>query len=85
MRGIELKQSALYALPNGTELVVGVGRECHYFLYDPLVWKGYAWIINMPIEYEVNERGLIITGTGQPTSWHVQDLTDTHRMVERQL
>ncbi len=84
MQGIELKQGAVYRLPNGTELVVGVGRGGRYFLYHPLVWKGRAWIVNMPVEYEVDARGQIITGTGQPTSWHIQDLTDAHRMVERQ-
>ncbi len=84
MQRIELKQCAVYTLPNGTELVVGVGREGRYFLYHPLVWKGEAWIVSMPVEYEVDAHGRIITGTGQPTSWDVQDLTYTHRMVERQ-
>ena len=83
--GAALKQGSVYALPDGTELVVGVGRESHYFLYHPLVWQGRAWIVNMPIAYEVDAEGLIHTRTGEPTSWRVEDLTDLNRTADRKV
>lgn len=78
---IALRQSGVYMLPNDTELVVGVGREGHYFLFHPLVWRGRSWIINMPIAYEISADGQIFTGAGALISWHIKDLIDTHRTL----
>lgn len=83
MPRVALRLGGVYALPNGNELIVGVGREGNYLLYHPLVWKGSAWIISLPIEYEVNAAGRIVTGTGQPASWRIEDLVDTGRTIER--
>ncbi len=79
-----LRQGGVYALPNGTEVVVGVvGREGHYFLYDPLVWAGQTWIVSMPIANEIDANGEVFAHNGQPTRWRVEDLLDTHRTGER--
>ncbi|HYE65337.1 MAG TPA: hypothetical protein VD966_07135 [Pyrinomonadaceae bacterium] len=83
-QGSRLRQCGVYALPNGKEFVVGVGREGHYFLYHPLIWKGRAWIVNMPVAYEISPEGAIVTGTGQPTCWSIEDLTDTSQTIEKE-
>lgn len=80
---VELRQGRVYALPDGTELVVGVGRASHYFLYHPIVWQGRAWIVNMPIAYEIDGHGRLHTRTGELTTWRIEDLTDTNRTAER--
>jgi hypothetical protein len=76
-----LRLGGVYALPNGTELIVGVGREGRYFLYHPLVWKGRAWIVSLPVEFEVDAEGRIMTGRGQPVPWRIEDLRDTGRTI----
>jgi len=83
-RQVELKQGGVYALPNGMELVAGVGRAGRYFLYHPLVWAGQAWIVTLPITCEVDAEGRVLSHKGSPTGWRVGDLTDLHRTVERQ-
>ena len=79
----DLKQGSVYALPDGTELVAGVGRAGRYFLYHPLVWAGKAWIVSMPIAYEIDGEGRVLTHAGRPTSWRVADLIDTGRVAGR--
>jgi hypothetical protein len=83
VRRVSLRLGGLYILPNGTELIVGVGREGHYFLYQPLVWSGSSWIVSLPIEFEIDPRGCVITGRGQPASWQIEDLIDTGQSLER--
>jgi hypothetical protein len=83
IRRVSLRLGGLYILPNGTELIVGVGREGHYFLYHPPLWRGSAWIVSLPIEFEIDARGCVITGRGQPASWQVEDLVDTGQSPER--
>ena len=83
MYGIELRQGGVYLLPDGRELVVGIGREGRYFLYHPLLWEGQTWIINLPIAYEIDAQGWVITGKGQPTAWRIEDLGDTGRTLKR--
>ena len=70
-------------LPNGKELVAGVGRESHYFLYHPVVWRARAWIVSLPVEYEIDADGRVMTGRGQPASWRVEELLDTGRSLDR--
>ena len=82
-RRVSLRLGGLYILPNGTELIVGVGKRGHYFLYRPLVWQGTAWIVSLPIEFEIDLGGSVITGRGQPASWRVEDLVDTGRTLLR--
>jgi hypothetical protein len=79
----DLKQGGVYALPDGTELVAGVGRAGRYFLYHPLVWAGKAWIVSMPIAYEIDAEGRVLTHTGRPTGWRSADLIDTQRVAGR--
>ena len=81
--GIELRQGGVYLLPDARELVVGIGREGHYFLYHPLLWEGQTWIINLPIAYEIDPEGRVITGRGQSTAWRIEDLVDTGRTLKR--
>lgn len=78
-----LRQSGIYVLPDGEEVVVGAGRGSSYFLYHPLVWKFRAYTISTPIAYEIDKAGRLITGRGQPTSWRIDDLTDTSRTADR--
>ena len=78
---IGLRLGGVYALPNGKELIVGVGREGHYFLYLPLVWRRDAWIVSLPIEYEIDAGGRLTTGRGQPGYWRIEDLMDTGRTI----
>ena len=82
-RNVALRLGGIYALPGGKELIVGVGREGRYFLYHPLVWRGKAWIVSLPVEYEIDTAGRVITGGGQPASWRIEDLIDTGRSIER--
>ena len=84
MQQPQLKQGSIYSLPNGTEVIVGVGRKGRYFLYHSSVWKSKALIIRMPIEYEVDAQGRILTAEGQPTTWNIEDLSDTSHTVERE-
>lgn len=72
-----LKQNGIYRLPDGTEIVVGAGREGRYFLYFPLLWRGRTLILNLPVAYEVNREGHVLTGAGHTTQWRVDDLHDT--------
>ena len=81
VRMVPLRLGGIYTLPNGNELIVGVGHEGHHFLYDPLVWQSGAWTITLPINYEIVAGGTVITGRGQPTYWRIEDLTDTGRSV----
>jgi len=83
VRKVVLRLGGVYALPNGKEVVAGVGREGHYFLYHPLVWRIGAWIVSMPIEYEIDAQGLIITCSGEASSWRFEDLIDTGRSLQR--
>jgi hypothetical protein len=78
-----LRLGGVYVLPNGKELIAGVGREGHYFLYHPLVWKIGRWIVSMPIEYEIDAEGRVICSGGQTASWRFEDLVDTGRSLER--
>jgi hypothetical protein len=79
---VALRLGGIYTLPDGKELIVGVGRESRYFLYHPLAWKVRAYIVSLPIEYEIDAQGPVITGRGQPASWRIEDLIDTGRSVD---
>lgn len=70
-------------LPNGSELVVGVGRKDHYFLYDARAWQSREWVINLPISYEIDPAGRIINGAGHVTPWLVKDLKDTEQTLDK--
>ena len=78
-----LRLGGVYVLPSGQELIVGVGREGRYFLYLPLVWQGRAWIVSLPVEYEIDAQGQWRNSKGQPVGWRIEDLVDTGRTVER--
>ena len=80
---VVLRLGGVYALPDGKEVIAGVGRAGHYFLYHPLVWKISAWIVSLPIEYEIDAEGRVISHRGQPASWRVEDLIDTGRSLNR--
>ena len=78
---VALRLGGVYTLPNGKELIVGVGREGRYFLYHPLIWRTSAWIVSLPIEYEIDAGGNLIAGRGQPGYWRIEDLMDTGRTI----
>ena len=83
VQNVVLRLGGVYALPNGKEVIAGVGREGRYFLYHPLAWKISAWIVSLPIEYEIDTEGRVISSKGQPAPWRIEDLTDTGRSQER--
>ncbi|MBC7929797.1 MAG: hypothetical protein H7Z38_04440 [Rubrivivax sp.] len=67
-------------MPNGTEVVAGVpGSGGRRFFYHPLVWQGSAWIISMPVAYEIIPDGSIVTGRGVGTGWSAGQVLDTGR------
>lgn len=73
----QLRLSGLYKLPDGTEVVVGAGSKNRYFLYHPRLWHIQAWIVSLPVFFEVREDGSLITGKGNATDWSIEDLVDT--------
>jgi hypothetical protein len=75
----EFRQGGVYALPDGTELVVAAAPGGRYLLYHPLVWAGRAWVVDMPVAYVVTAEGHVFTRAGRPTLWRVEDLTDLRR------
>jgi hypothetical protein len=79
----DLRIGGVFRLPNGAEIVIGVGRASRYFLYDLNAWAETHWILCLPVAYEIDAEGWIVTTSGQPTSWRVEDLIDTKITVER--
>lgn len=75
-----LRSGGVYLMPDGSEVIAGVpcggGR---WLLYRPLVWEGRAWIIGMPVAYEITHDGSIVTGKGAATDWRGEQLLDTGR------
>ena len=78
-----LRHGGVYALPGGSELVAAVAPGGRYLLYNPLVWAGRAWVVQMPVSYVVTEEGHVLTPKGQPTGWRVEDLLDKRRAARR--
>lgn len=74
----EIKESGLYALPDGRELVAARGGKYGFFkLYDPLTWE----FKGTPL-YETDGRGFLIS-LGRPTPWRVEDLKEVVRSEQR--
>ena len=80
---VVLRLGGVYALPDGKEVIAGVGRQGRYFLHHPLAWKISAWIVSLPIEFEIDAEGRVISHRGQPATWRVEDLIDTGRSLNR--
>ena len=73
-----LRRGGVYRLPDGTECVAGVcGRAGGGFLYHIHVWREGKSVLEMPVAYEVCERGAVKTGHGRHTGWNVTNLVDT--------
>jgi len=80
-----LRAGGVYLLPDGQEVIVGVGRkDGRLFLFHPAAWSRETWILNMPIAFEVDQRGRILTGRGKPTGWWCDDVTDTGSTLRRE-
>ena len=74
----EIKESGLYALPDGRELVAARGgKDGVLKLYDPLTWE----FKGTPL-YETDGRGFL-TSLGRPTPWRVEDLEEVVRGLPR--
>ena len=78
-----LRHGGLYLTPAGEELVAARAPGGRYILYHPLVWAGQAWVANMPVAYVITEEGHILTRSGGPKGWRIEDLKDTGRNAER--
>ena len=74
-----MRRGGIYRLPDGTECVAGVcGRAGNSFLYHVHVWREGASVLELPVAYEVCERGTVTTGKGRHTGWDVTNLMDTN-------
>lgn len=69
----ELREQGIYALPDGREFVAHAVFRGGYVLYTPGDWEFSGMHF-----YETNAAGQI-RSKGQPTSWRIEDLTDTSR------
>lgn len=74
-----LRQGGLYLTPGGEKLVAATAPGGRHLLYHPLVWAGQAWVVDMPVAYVVTEEGHVVTRSGEPAGWRVEDLSDTGR------
>lgn len=72
-----LRQNGVYKLPDGREIVVGAGSEGRYFMYYRVHWGKTPVVLYLPVAYEVDGEGRLLTGGGRPTEWLVDDLRDT--------
>ena len=72
-----LRPNGVYELPDGTEIVVGAGREGRYFMYFRVHWLRTAMVLYLPVAYEIDGEGRLLTGGGRATEWRVDDLRDT--------
>ena len=73
-----LMHGGLYVTPGGEKLVAATTPGGRHVLYHPLVWAGQAWVVDMPVAYVVTEEGHVVTRSGEPAGWRVEDLVDTH-------
>lgn len=80
---VVLRHGGLYLTPAGENLVVATAPGGRHLLYHPLVWAGRAWVVDMPVVYVVTEEGHVVTRSGEPTGWRLEDLSDTGRNAER--
>ena len=69
----ELREQGIYALPDGREFVAHAVFRGGYVLYATGDWEFSGLHV-----YETNVEGQI-RSKGRPTSWRVEDLTDTSR------
>jgi hypothetical protein len=72
-----LRHAGLYLTPTGEKLVATAAPGGRHLLYHPLVWAGQAWVADMPVSYVITEEGHILTRSGGPTGWRIEDLSDT--------
>lgn len=68
-----LREQGIYTLPDGREFVAHAVFRGGYILFTPGAWEFSGTHL-----YETNAAGQIRT-KGQPTSWRIEDLTDTRR------
>lgn len=78
-----LRHGGLYVAPDGETLVAATAPGDRHVLYHPLIWAGRAWVVDMPIAYVVTDKGHLVTRSGEPTGWRVEDLGDTGRTAEK--
>lgn len=69
---MDLKERAIYQLPNGRELVARVTDGAKVVLHNLSATE--------PGQYEVNSEGRLLFD-GQLTAWEMHDLLDTGRMA----
>ncbi len=69
----QLRERGIYTLPSEGDFVVHVVFRGGYVLYTPSAWEFFG-----PYVYESDRTGGIHI-EGRPTSWNIDDLTDTNR------
>jgi hypothetical protein len=72
-----LREGGVYLLPDGEELIATNDMRGGYLLYTRGVWAAFRG--RGPARYDAVSRGEIVTCTGRPTRWRVEDLSDTGR------
>jgi hypothetical protein len=72
---MNLRDRAIYQLPNGRELIACVTSDRR------VVLLGSA---SVSIRYELNSDGRLLVD-GQLTAWQIDDLVDTGRVAEREM
>lgn len=73
---MDLKEQAIYQLPNGRELVALLNAEG-----KPILQNVSA---SDPDKYELNDEGRLLSN-GQLTAWGINDLLDTGRVASSQM
>lgn len=73
---MDIKEGAIYQLPNGRELVAEATMENQAVLY--------SLSASAPLQYRLNGEGRLVCN-GQLTAWGVDDLLDTGRFAQPDL
>jgi hypothetical protein len=76
MLEIKLRESGIYTLPDGRELIVSRISKQGCSLCTLQTWKSYGIA-----EYRIHQDGRLLS-KGIPTRWRIEDLKDTGRVIK---
>lgn len=75
---LPLRERGVYELPNESEVIVVADLRGAYLLYTTQDWALYP---HVQAVYEVYASGRLYHRGKPPTSWRIEDLSDTGRTV----